>query len=90
MLYLLMRVNDRTHVFHPKHWDIPKSSMKNKTVKSLLASAKKILVPEMNLGQLALEIERSAACEQPVIRLGKANGELFHPDEVFAAIKEAL
>ncbi len=61
-----------------------------KTVKSLLASAKKILVPEMNLGQLALEIERSAACEQPVIRLGKANGELFHPDEVFAAIKEAL
>ena len=61
-----------------------------KTVKYLLASAKKILVPEMNLGQLALEIERSAACEQPVIRLGKANGELFHPDEVFAAIKEAL
>ena len=61
-----------------------------KTVKSLLASAKKILVPEMNLGQLALEIERSAACGQPVIRLGKANGELFHPDEVFAAIKEAL
>jgi 2-oxoglutarate ferredoxin oxidoreductase subunit alpha len=66
-------------------WPFP-----TKTVKSLLAHAKKILVPEMNLGQLALEIERSAGCGQPVIRLGKANGELFHPDEVFAAIKEAL
>lgn len=60
------------------------------TVRKLLAGAKKIIVPEMNLGQLALEIERAAGCERPVIRLGKVNGELFHPDEVFAAIKEAL
>jgi len=59
-------------------------------VRRLLAPSKKILVPEMNLGQLAIEIERAAGCERPVIRLGKVNGELFHPDEVFAAIKEAL
>jgi len=59
-------------------------------IRRLLAPAKKILVPEMNLGQLAIEIERAAGCERPVIRLGKVNGDLFHPDEVFAAIKEAL
>lgn len=60
------------------------------TVRRLLAPAKKIIVPEMNLGQLALEIERAAGCERSVIRVGKVNGELFHPDEVYAAIKEAL
>lgn len=59
-------------------------------VHKLLASAKKVIVPEMNLGQLALEVERASACDRPVIRLSKVNGELFHPDEVFAAIEEAL
>jgi len=73
-------------MFRPKTiWPFPTA-----TVRRLLAPAKRILVPEMNLGQLALEIERAAGCERPVIRLGKVNGELFHPDEVFAAIKEAL
>jgi len=66
-------------------WPFP-----TKTVRTLLAGAKKIIVPEMNLGQLALEVERAAGCDRPVIRLGKINGELFHPDEVYAAIKEAL
>jgi len=59
-------------------------------VRQLLSSAKKIIVPEMNLGQLALEVERAAGCERPVIRLSKVGGELFHPDEVYNAIKEAL
>jgi 2-oxoglutarate ferredoxin oxidoreductase subunit alpha len=66
-------------------WPFPSA-----TVRRLLGAAKKILVPEMNLGQLALEVERAAGCERPVIRLGKVNGELFHPDEVFTAIEEAL
>ncbi len=66
-------------------WPFP-----TKTVRTLLAGAKKIIVPEMNLGQLALEVERAAGCNRPVIRLGKINGELFHPDEVYATIKEAL
>lgn len=58
-------------------------------VRKLTENAKAVIVPEMNLGQLALEVERSCRCGAPVIRLGKVNGELFHPDEVFAAIKEA-
>lgn len=59
-------------------------------VRELIGSARKIIVPEMNLGQLAIEVERSAGCNKPVIRLGKVNGELFHPDEIYVAIKEAL
>lgn len=59
-------------------------------VRKLLASAKKIIVPEMNLGQLALEVERAAGCDRPVIKVSKVNGELFHPNEIYAAIKEAL
>ena len=56
--------------------------------------ARRIIVPEMNLGQLALEVERATRdCEIAgkavhVQRLGKVNGELFRPEEVFAAIAQ--
>jgi 2-oxoglutarate/2-oxoacid ferredoxin oxidoreductase subunit alpha len=53
------------------------------------SGAKAVIVPEMNLGQLALEVERSVAGAVPVTRLGKVNGELFRPDEVFASISAA-
>jgi 2-oxoglutarate ferredoxin oxidoreductase subunit alpha len=53
------------------------------------ARAERIVVPEMNLGMLALEVERAAAGAAPVTRLGKVNGELFRPDEVYAAIMGA-
>lgn len=66
-------------------WPFP-----DEAVRKLTASAKKIIVPEMNLGQLALEVERVTRCNAQVIRLGKVNGDLFHPDEVFAALKEAF
>jgi 2-oxoglutarate/2-oxoacid ferredoxin oxidoreductase subunit alpha len=53
------------------------------------ARAGRIVVPEMNLGQLALEVERAAAGRAPVTRLGKVNGELFRPEEIYAAIMGA-
>ena len=59
-------------------------------VRRLTASARKIIVPEMNLGQMALEVERVTRCGAEVRRLGKVNGDLFHPDEVYAALKEAF
>jgi 2-oxoglutarate ferredoxin oxidoreductase subunit alpha len=59
--------------------------------------ARRIVVPEMNLGQLALEVERAvgsrdngaSAGRAKVSRLGKVNGELFRPEEVYASIVEA-
>ncbi len=50
------------------------------------AGASGVVVPEMNLGQLALEVERSLGGRAPVRRLGKVNGELFRPEEIFEAI----
>lgn len=66
-------------------WPFP-----DKTVGDLLGRARTVIVPEMNLGQLALEIERVVHCDTEVVKLGKVNGELFHPDEVFNVLKEAF
>jgi 2-oxoglutarate ferredoxin oxidoreductase subunit alpha len=55
-------------------------------VSRLASRAKRVIVPEMNLGQLALEVERCLRGTAPVERLGKVNGELFRPEEVYAAI----
>jgi len=66
-------------------WPFP-----DEAVRRLTASAKKVIVPEMNLGQLALEVERVVHCQAGTVKLGKVNGELFHPDEVYAALKEAF
>ena len=54
------------------------------------SKARRIVVPEMNLGQLALEVERAGGGRAPVTRLGKVNGELFRPEEVYASIMEAV
>jgi 2-oxoglutarate ferredoxin oxidoreductase subunit alpha len=56
------------------------------TVARLAGRAKKVIVPEMNLGQLALEVERAVGGRAPVVRVGKVSGELFRPEEIFAAV----
>ncbi len=66
-------------------WPFPEDVVRN-----LTKTARRVIVPEMNLGQLALEVERVVGCKAPVTRLGKVNGDLFHPDEVYAALKEAF
>jgi Pyruvate:ferredoxin oxidoreductase and related 2-oxoacid:ferredoxin oxidoreductases, alpha subunit len=62
-------------------WPFPDELLKKATL-----GAKKVIVPEMNLGQLALEVERAVGCDVDVMRLGKVNGELFRPEEIYAAI----
>jgi len=46
-----------------------------------------IVVPEMNLGQLVLEVERVAG-RQHVHRVNKADGTIMQPTEILAAIEE--
>jgi 2-oxoglutarate/2-oxoacid ferredoxin oxidoreductase subunit alpha len=60
-----------------------------KVLKATAAHAKTIIVPEMNLGQLALEVERIAGCSSRIVKVGKVNGELFKPEEVYNAIVSA-
>jgi len=48
-------------------------------------TAKWLIVPEMNLGQLALEVERIAG-RQKVVRVNRANGEMVTPQMILEAI----
>jgi len=49
-------------------------------------TAKRIVVPEMNLGQLALEVERVAG-KRKVVRVNRANGEMVTPQMILNAIE---
>ncbi|MGQ9640920.1 MAG: 2-oxoacid:acceptor oxidoreductase subunit alpha [Candidatus Bathycorpusculaceae bacterium] len=56
-------------------------------IKKLAETAEKILVPEMNLGQLFYEVER-AACNAEVVALNKiGGGELITPEEILSKIE---
>ena len=49
-------------------------------------TARRIIVPEMNLGQLALEVERVAG-RQKVVRVNRADGEMIPPQMILEAIE---
>jgi 2-oxoglutarate ferredoxin oxidoreductase subunit alpha len=57
-------------------------------VRELASQAKAFVVPEINAGQIALEVERCAGGKRtiPVSHLG---GSVFRPQDILAAIKEA-
>jgi 2-oxoglutarate ferredoxin oxidoreductase subunit alpha len=48
---------------------------------------KAIVVPEMNLGQLVLEVERLVQNRQQVIRLNRVDGELISPGEIMQVVR---
>jgi 2-oxoglutarate ferredoxin oxidoreductase subunit alpha len=55
-------------------------------VEEFADSVERIIVPEMNLGQLALEVERVAG-RRKVIRVNRANGEMVTPDMIVSAVE---
>jgi 2-oxoglutarate ferredoxin oxidoreductase subunit alpha len=64
-------------------WPFP-----DKAVKRLAESAERIIVPEMNLGQISREVQR-VACNTKVIPLNKiGGGELITPEELLTKILE--
>ncbi len=62
-------------------WPFPEAA-----VEELASTVDQIVVPEMNLGQLALEVERVAG-RRKVVRVNRANGEMVTPDMVVAAVE---
>jgi len=71
------------HVRLKTLWPFPE-----KPVKRLSESAEKIIVPEMNLGQVVREVQR-VACGSEVIPLNKiGGGELITPEELLERILE--
>ena len=47
-----------------------------------------MIVPELNCGQMVLEVERAFKGRSDVQPLNLVNGELFKPSEIFKKIKE--
>lgn len=58
-------------------------------VRQLAQQAKSFIVPELNLGQLAGEVERCLEGRATLHQLNRVDGGLITPDQVLAAIEEA-
>ncbi len=56
-------------------------------ISRLARIARRIIVPEMNMGQLALEVERVAG-RNKVVRVNRANGEMVTPQMILEAIED--
>jgi 2-oxoglutarate ferredoxin oxidoreductase subunit alpha len=62
-------------------WPFPEAA-----VEELADSVERIIVPEMNLGQFALEVERVVG-RKKVVRVNRANGEMVTPDMILSAVE---
>ena len=49
-----------------------------------------IIVPELNLGQIAHEVEHAVRGNAEVLRVNKITGEPIHPEEILQKIKECI
>jgi len=65
-------------------WPFPEEK-----IRELSKQVKKIIVAEMNLGQLVLEVERSARGESEIDGLFLASGELITPEAIYNKVREA-
>lgn len=53
---------------------------------ALLRSARRVIVPEMNQGQLYREVERTVSLRVPVVSVQRYDGEMLTPEEIIAAL----
>ena len=59
-------------------------------VKKLARQVDLIIVPEMNLGQMVLEVERASQGKCRVVPYGRVDGELINPIEILGKIREEI
>ena len=60
-----------------------------KVIRDLALTAKAFVVPELNMGQMALEVERAVSGKAAVLTLPHAGGTVHEPDAILAKIMEA-
>jgi 2-oxoglutarate ferredoxin oxidoreductase subunit alpha len=58
-------------------------------IRELAPAVKAFVVPEINMGQIALEVERCAGGQAETILVPHAGGGLHHPDDILDAIRRA-
>lgn len=72
----------KIHLLRPKViWPFP-----DKEVKAMGAAVDHIIVPELNLGQIAHEVEWATRCECEVIKVNRIDGEPIDPQQIFEVI----
>jgi 2-oxoglutarate ferredoxin oxidoreductase subunit alpha len=54
----------------------------------LLERCRLVVVPELNLGQYAIEVERAVAGRTKVRRVNRADGAIITPEQILAAMRE--
>ncbi len=59
-------------------------------IRELAGRVKGFVVPELNLGQMKLEVERCAAGKAPVSLVGHAGGSVHNPHDIYRAIKKMV
>jgi 2-oxoglutarate ferredoxin oxidoreductase subunit alpha len=64
-------------------WPFPQEA-----VTALGKRVKKVIVPEMNLGQVAGEVKKFCSCD--VISLNQTDGEVIRPEKIIGNIKEDI
>jgi len=68
---------------------IPVWPFPEERIKKLAGRIKALVVPEINYGQIALEVERCAAGQAEVILVPHAGGDIHEPEKVLEAIERA-
>jgi 2-oxoglutarate ferredoxin oxidoreductase subunit alpha len=64
-------------------WPFPEA-----VVERVAENAHRVIVAEMNLGQIALEVERVVG-RQKVLRVGRADGQMVTPDQIVDAMRSS-
>ena len=63
-------------------WPFPEDDLRE-----VAGKVKGFVVPEMNMGQMAREVERASRCDTPVYRLNRVDGQPITPGEIVELIK---
>lgn len=66
-------------------WPFPE-----KKIREIAERVKAIVVPEINMGQMVLEVERCAAGACKVIRMPHCGGSVHPPEQILAAMERGL
>jgi 2-oxoglutarate ferredoxin oxidoreductase subunit alpha len=66
-------------------WPFPE-----KQIRQLAGKVKAFVVPELNLGQMVLEVERCAAGRSKTVLVPHAGGSVHNPLDILQAIEEAI
>ena len=61
-----------------------------KDVEVVLRQSKRVIVPEMNMGQISREVKRVNKDYARVVKINRYDGSLINPEEILRAVREAL